>query len=283
MTAAVYALLVVGALVAAAGSAARVWWYARHPMHLRWELYPVPHEAEFVFMAREILFLHALHTSNRRLWYRSFPFHAGLYLMLAGGFALLATAFATAFGGVSPGPVWLALQRACSAMGWTGVVLAIAGAGALLLHRLTDKTMKRATTPGDVFNLAFFVVALGLLAAGAGLRPEGSPDLLAAVAGLLTWDTSLRIPGPLGAGIVACAALVAYIPMTHMSHFIGKYFTYHAVRWDDCPLADSAHLAEAIATQLTYRPTWSASHVGADGERSWANVASSNPARERTP
>ena len=29
------------------------------------------------------------------------------------------------------------------------------------------------------------------------------------------------------------ALLAAYIPFTHMSHFVGKYFTYHAVRWDD--------------------------------------------------
>ena len=31
---------------------------------------------------------------------------------------------------------------------------------------------------------------------------------------------------------------LAYIPLTHMSHFVGKYFTYHAVRWDDAPLGD---------------------------------------------
>lgn len=311
MTTAVYATIAVFLLTACVASVARAWWYARHPPHLRWELYPVPHEdasraryggsyfettewwsaprranriGELVFMAREILFLHALHTSNRRLWYRSFPFHAGLYLMLAGGAALLGAGLASAVrGGPPPGGAWLVLQRACAAFGWAGVLLAIAGAGALLLHRLTDRTMKGATAPGDLFNLAFFIAALGLLGLGAWAGPAGPADLLAIVTGLFRWDLAVNVPFALGAGMVACAALVAYIPMTHMSHFIGKYFTYHAVRWDDRPLADRASLAAAIAAHLTYRPTWSANHVGADGKRSWADVASTHPTRGRTP
>ncbi len=237
---------------------------------------------EVVFMAREIFFLHALHASNRRLWYRSYPFHAGLYMAAVGGLALVSTALASVAAGGLPGTTSIVLSQALAGIGWTGALLAIAGAGALLLHRLTDATMKQATTPGDLFNLAFFIGAFGLLAAAAWRRPAGSPDLLRVVTGLLTWDTSLKMSGDLAAGVVACAALVAYIPMTHMSHFIGKYFTYHTVRWDDRPLADRARLATAIATHLAYRPTWSARHVGADGQRSWADVASSNPTRERT-
>jgi nitrate reductase gamma subunit len=311
MTTAVYAALIIGLFTALAASAARAWWYARQPMHLRWELYPVPHEApdraryggsyfetaewwgaprrsnrtgDLVFMVREVLLLHALHTSNRRLWYRSFPFHAGLYLMVAGGAALLGAGLACVVsGGPPPEGVWAVLLRVCAACGWAGVLLAIAGAGALLLHRLTDRTMKGATSPGDLFNLACFIVAPGLLAVGAWRSPAGSPDLLGVVTGLLTWNTALQLPVALGLGLASCAALAAYIPMTHMSHFIGKYFTYHAVRWDDRPLADQASLASAIATNLTFRPTWGAGHVGADGQRSWADVASTNPTRGRTP
>ena len=307
MTVAVYVVLAAGLLGALAGSAARTWWYARHPTHLRWELYPVPHEAreraryggsyfetpewwsvprerntlgEVLFMAREILFLHALFVSHRRLWYRSFPFHIGLYLVVAGAVALLGATALDATAGVPPGAAWASLQRACVFLGWAGVALTLAGAAALLHYRLTDRRMKVATTPGDLFNLALFVVAFGLLAAGAWLRPEGSPDLLAVVTGLLARDTSLEVPGLLAAGIVACAALVAYIPLTHMSHYVGKWFTYHAVRWDDAPLADRSRLMVAISAQLAWRPTWSATHMQSDGRRTWADVASSNPGRE---
>lgn len=310
MTTVVYAAIALLLATAGVASAARVWWYARHPLHLRWELYPVPHEApararyggsyfetaewwtaprranrirELGFMAREILFLHALHTSNRRLWYRSCPFHTGLYATLAGGVALLAAGIATAIAGEWTGSTWTAVQRTCAAVGWTGVLLTIAGAGALLQLRLTDSTMRQATSPGDLFNLACVIVSLGALASSAWRSPAGAPGLLDIVTGLLTWNTALRIPGALGASVVSCAALMAYIPMTHMSHFIGKYFTYHAVRWDDRPLADRAHLARAIATHLAYRPTWSAGHMGADGQRSWADVAASNPNVKPTP
>ncbi len=164
--------------------------------------------------------------------------------------------------------------------GWAGIALTAAGAAALLLYRLTDRRMRAATTPGDLFHLALFVAVPGLLAAGAWLAPDGAPDLLAVATGLLAWDTSLRVSGLLGAGLVACAALAAYIPLTHMAHYVGKWFTYHAVRWDDAPAADRTRVMAAIAAQLAWRPTWSAAHMGADGKRSWAEVASSNPARE---
>jgi hypothetical protein len=67
--------------------------------------------------------------------------------------------------------------------------------------------------------------------------------------------------------------------MTHMSHFIGKYFTYHAVRWDDRPNLKGSELARRVAEYLTYRPRWAARHVGADGTRTWADITSANPAR----
>ena len=53
--------------------------------------------------------------------------------------------------------------------------------------------------------------------------------------------------------------------MTHMSHFIAKYFTYHAVRWDDRPSRQGSAFEKRIAEYLTYRPRWAAPHIGADG------------------
>ena len=35
--------------------------------------------------------------------------------------------------------------------------------------------------------------------------------------------------------IVLASLLVAYIPLTHMSHMFMKYFLYHNVKWDDVP------------------------------------------------
>ena len=131
--------------------------------------------------------------------------------------------------------------------------------------------------PGDIFNLAFFIVALGLLTAGYLLPDPRMPGVLALAQGLLTFNTTVHLPGMLSAGLILGALLVAYIPLTHMSHFIAKYFTYHSIRWDDLPASRSAEIRKKFAEYLTLRPTWAARHIGADGTKTWAEIAMTNP------
>jgi nitrate reductase gamma subunit len=300
-----YLVIAAATLVFAVASIVRAAWYARHPMHLRWELYPVPHEApqraahggsyfeagewwlergpvnragEWVFMAREIAFLHALREYNRPLWYRSFPFHFGLYLLIVAMAGVAADAALGAFaGGRAAGLSWALLRGGCAALGAIGLTLALCGAIGLLVYRRTNPALRNSTTPGDFFNLGFFIAALGLVAAGLLTAPAGAPGVRAIVAGLLAWDVTLQVPGLLAAGLMLSALLVAYIPLTHMSHFIGKYFTYHAVRWDDRPLAGNRKIAAALAESLSYRSRWSAGHVAGGRPASWAEVVAANP------
>ncbi len=109
MTAAVYLAIYAGLLIFLAGCLRRIFVYARTPLHLRWELYPLPHEhpyraayggsyfetqewwrqpqvanrrGEWRVMIEEILFLKSLREFNRRLWLPSFLFHFGLYLVI---------------------------------------------------------------------------------------------------------------------------------------------------------------------------------------------------------
>jgi len=309
MTVLVYTAIAIGSLVFVVASAARAVLYARSPMHLRWELYPVPHEhpdrvshggsyfelsewwsrprerrlrGELAVMIPEILFLKALREHNPGLWRRSFPFHFGLYLLTGAGGGLLVVAAVSRLAS----PEWLngaagQLARwALSGMGWAGLVLAVSGALALLHRRAGDPALRAFTTPGDAFNLLFFVVALGTLGAGYVARPPGSADALGIAIGILSWDAAVRLPWALAAGLVATAALTAYIPLTHMSHFIGKYFTYHAIRWDDAPSGDSRKMAVALAASLAQRPTWSARHMKADGRATWADIVTTNPTDE---
>ena len=281
--------------------------YARLPLHLRWELYPVPHEeparakhggsyfeatdwwekpipfnllGELKSMLPEMLFQKGLWEFNRTMWFLSYPFHFGLYLLIGSTGLLMATAF---FSLLAPqfasGGSAVVLHYAYAAGLLAGAVLAVLGAASLLVRRLTDESLKTYTTAGDIFNLLFFVVTLSCLLAGYLFRPPGSPTALAFAQGILTFDTKLRIPPLLATGLVLGALLVAYIPMTHMSHFIAKYFTYHTVRWDDRPSLKGSILERRMAEYLTYRPRWAAPHVGADGARTWADIASANPAR----
>jgi len=303
-----YGLIYLAVIAFVVGCVIRAVQYARMPIHLRWELYPVPHEearrvehggsyfeevdwwekpsrfnlaGEIGVMVPEMLFLKGLWEYNRKLWSRSFPFHFGLYLLI-GCTALLVPATLVSL----VQPTWMAGSLAaawlglCKALGLVGSVLVILGSLGLLSRRLTDEDMKNYTTPGDIFNLLFFIVTCILLLAGYLLSGQQFPGMLAFTQGLLTFSPSVQVPGLLAAGMICAALLAAYIPYTHMSHFIAKYFTYHSVRWDDRVNVRGGELAKKLAEYLTYRPTWSAPHMGADGTKTWADVAMANPAME---
>lgn len=309
MTILVYAVIALCTVAFVCATIARAVTYARHPIHLRWELYPVPHErpervahggsyfeqsewwlaprrpnlgGELAVMVPEILFLNGLREFNRRLWLRSFPFHLGLYLIASAGMGLLVMAGVARLVGLAwlGGPVGHAAGRIVAVTGSLGLVLAILGALALLHRRVLEPSLRAYTTVGDVFNLVFFAAALGTLGVGYFARPGGSPGALSIVIGLLSWDHSVRVPPLLAAGLVSTAALIAYIPFTHMAHFIGKYFTYHAVRWDDAPLGRDPKMSAALAEYLTYRPTWAAGHIKAKGTPTWGEVVTTNPTDE---
>ncbi|MGE5360468.1 MAG: respiratory nitrate reductase subunit gamma [Bacteroidales bacterium] len=305
MTTVVFVAIYSASLVFLVACVARAKRYASLPAHLRWELYPVPHEpadrlehggsyleqrewwtrprrrhyaGQWRFMIAEMVFLKGLWEWNRPLWFRSFPFHFGLYLLAASGFVLLTAAGVTLAVPAADAPFRSTVAWLYRGLGAAGGALALAGALGLLHRRVTDRTLRIYSAPADVFNLAFFAVTIIVLALGYGTAGARFPGPLTFTRGLLRFETSLAMPPLLALGVVLACALVAYIPLTHMAHFIGKYFTYHAVRWDDAPMDARGRLARRIAASLATRPTWSAPHVGADGTRTWAAIASSNPA-----
>lgn len=301
-------IILAAVLVFAIGSVARAVRYARYPIHLRWELYPVPHEdprrvqhggsyfeevdwwtktsrynlfGEVRAMVPEMLFMKGLWEYNRAMWMRSFPFHFGLYMLIGTiGLVVVAALLGLLAPGILAGGLGTGLHWLYTITGFLGVILAILGAAALLLRRLTAEDLKTYTTAGDIFNLCAFIVSLGLLLAGFLLKGPDSPSTMAVVQAILTFDVGARIPGLLAVGLVLSALLAAYIPFTHMSHFIGKYFTYHSVRWSDQPLRPGDRMEQKLAEYLMYKPTWAAKHVGADGTKTWAEVATTNPAEK---
>jgi nitrate reductase gamma subunit len=231
-------------------------------------------------MLPEMIFQKGLWEFNRTMWFRSCPVHFGLYMVIGSTALLVACALLSLLAPqLVSGGIGLVFHYIYLA-GWlAGTTLTLAGALALLIRRLTDKDLRTYTVPADILNLLFFIVALGCLVSGYLFKPQGSPGTLALAQGILSFDTSLHIPVLLSMGLMLGALLAAYIPMTHMSHFIAKYFTYHAVRWDDRPSQRGSALEKRVAEYLTYRPRWAAPHIGADGTKTWADIAMANPAR----
>jgi nitrate reductase gamma subunit len=81
--------------------------------------------------------------------------------------------------------------------------------------------------------------------------------------------------------VALLSLLIAYIPLTHMSHFIGKYFAYHSIRWNDTPNLAGGPQEPAIQRLLSYRVSWAAPHIHAEGNKTWADLAASNPTEKK--
>ena len=281
------------------------------PVHLRWELYPVQHETspraayggsyleepdwwekpirsslwnELRYMVPEILFVRGLWKENRTLWWVSFPFHFGLYLLIATAGLSLLHALLRLWGSpalAAGGGAGSLLEGLIVLTGWGGLILGNIGSLGLLYRRLTDPELRRYSAFADYFNLGF--IALFFLAAlAAALSDPGFAGVRGYALGLLTGGGSpggtLPEPGLAGgATAVLASLLVAYIPLTHMSHMFMKYFLYHQVKWDDAPNRRGSRLEASLMKNLALKPTWKAGHVGADGQKSWQDIASPAP------
>ena len=170
----------------------KIFKYSSAPVHVRWELYPVAHEpkknkyggsyyedtgwwknsvhkshfAELWAMLEEIIFLKGVYIHNRKLWYFSFPFHLGLYLMTTTFFlivfsvlldlsSLLLLNSTNNFFGVL-------LNHLINVFGYCGLALTCLGCLGLLYQRMTDKKFKFYNTPMDFVNL-YFILALAVV------------------------------------------------------------------------------------------------------------------------
>ena len=277
---------------------------ARMPVHVRWELAPVPHEkgrghyggsyledsqwwtkprekdhvAEGVYMFKEILFLKALFEHKRSLWWFSFPFHFGMYVLIAAVALLVVGGLGTEVGFVSP-EAWI-LSRVLPLLSTVGYTLGLLGAIGLLITRLADSGMANSTTRATYFN----VLLLGSLF-GTGLWamasvPDFSGQVLGFVGALFTADMTVQLDGILKAHFLIAFFFLAYLPFTQMMHFVAKYFTYHEVRWDDNPVEAGGKMEKELLEQLGQKPTWAAPHVRADGKKTWVDIATDTGAQE---
>jgi len=292
---------------------ARIVKWARMPMHLRWELYPVAHEArkadyggsyleesewwnkprevslwgELKVMIPEILFLVALRENNPRLWLRSFPFHFGLYLItgctLLMGVSGIAVSVSSS---LLEGGFGAFLHYAIPILGTGGLCLGIIGAIGLLHQRLTNPDLKDFTTHADIFNLVFFLIIFGFAFATFALVDTDYSKITFFMQNLVTGNM-LPLPGTgidtILPAITVCgmSLLIIYIPLTHMSHFIGKYFAYHSIRWNDNPNLPGGKEEEKINELLKQPISWAALHIKADGRKNWVDVVTEIPKEDQ--
>lgn len=281
---------------------------ARMPLHLRWDLYPIPHEkgkgayggsyfeevdwwtkpqefslfSELKEMAKEIFFIQSVYHHNRPLWVFSFPFHFGMYCLVGFLFLLVAGAVFQ-LAGVAIGPdsgniLAVIIFHLTKIFGTAGWILGIIGAIGLFFSRMFNREMNSSSVLSDYTNLLILLaVFVSGLISFATVDPSYS-ILRGFTKSLIGFESAEILPVAVSTQIWLWAILMLYFPFTHMTHMFGKYFTYHKVRWEDAPNLKGSKIEAAVNLSLGYKITWSAPHIKSGG--TWAEAATEETSKD---
>jgi len=278
--------------------------YSKLPRHLRWDLYPVPHQGpegskyqkvdfsqikphsslfhELKEMGQEMLFIKKAYINNPKVWMGSFPLHAGVYLGLAWLLMLVVGAIME-LNGV---PVKADAQSVLSILVYYATLVAGAGSfifglcGSLVMLwlRTTDEDMRFMSDVLSFFNLAVMIFLFGSGLTAWGLTDASFQMIRQHVADLLMFKPgSVKEPLIILQMLSFCLFLI-YLPFSRMMHFVGKYFFYHNIMWDDKMMKRNSAMENDIAAYLQYKITWAAPHIKKGG--SWVDQVSERPSKE---
>lgn len=256
-------------------TAVKAWKYAHLPVHSRVELYPVPKEGdgrgkyggsyfeeedwwekprrldpvyEVVDIMQEMLLISKLFKHQRSLWWASYAFHLGIYVMFGWSLLLLVTVFWN--------PEFLVVGT--TVVGAVGFALSTIGAVLLLVRRAVDESLRAYTPPQEYFNILLILATLvtGIVAWTLFASPF---DVARSV---FAFDAA-PLPPVVVAHLVLLGIMLLYIPLSKMSHYVGKFFAFHKVLWDNDPNVAGSKVA-AMAEREAADPApaaWSAPHT----------------------
>lgn len=278
---------------------------SKTPVHLRWELYPVPHERgraeyggsrledrnwwehdekpdhinEIKEMLKEILFLKAVWENNRTLWYGSYPFHLAMYMVIFNIFISFISAVLLLVG-VSPvSSIFEIYHWIFTFVGYVAACIGVFGAIRLLLNRIADKNLSKYSSLSHYFNILLIGAVFSTFLIWLSSEQYLSIQVLAFIKGLITFSPVGNFSTIGYVHLYLFLFFMIYMPFTHMTHMYTKYFTYHKVRWEDTPMNDS--IKEKLMEQFNYKVTWSAPHIGSDGQKTWLAIATETLSKEK--
>lgn len=265
--------------------------YSRFPLPSRWELYPVPGEgSRFSYggsyyedsmwwkkprkvrrlrvmaeVIKEMFFIKRLFANLRPLWRLSYCMHLGIYSLAV--FTLLVLlgsvlpSFSDANRGVFAGKISYYVNLLTCFWGMGGMFLLALGSGGLFLKRLFDPSLRRYSVPLDYVHLLFLFSAAvtGLIAWGKGPGFAANLDRVK----LLLVFSPVKVSGLMTLHVLLLGFLLVYIPVSKMSHYVSKYYSYHRVLWDNEPNLPGSKIERKVKENLGSRPdvTWLAPHA----------------------
>ncbi len=278
----------------------RTYKYARMPVHLRWELHPIPSEKghtyggsyyeeeewwtkpqyrsplqNTIFMVKDYLYFMQYYQQNKRYWFVLYPFHLGFYLIFIshvlfflGGLALL---LGLPISSASSNLIALSLYYLTLITSVGGCVLGSLGCIGLLIKRAVDKDLRSYSAPVSYFNHLFFLLVFlsGLYSwyffdpTFAAFR-EFWKDLVSISPSNVDTATALHI--------ILFSLFLIYMPFTRAMHYIAKYFTFFSVRWDDTASLAGSAIEKKLQKSFGQTVSWSAPHI--QRGKKWSDIVS---------
>jgi nitrate reductase gamma subunit len=234
-------------------------------------------------MFEEIIFLKGVYLHNKKLWFFSFPFHLGLYLITTTFLLIVLSVILNLFSVISIS----AIQNTADyffhyltvLLGYAGLILTFIGCIGLLIQRATDKKFKFYNTPMDFINL-FFILLL-VISISITLIFSNSSLILSKefVKNLITFNWNEITNRLFILNIILISLFLLYFPITRMMHLFAKYFTYHDVRWEDEQNVKGSKLERKVKKALNFGVSWSAPHMKTG--KTWAEVATTFPEEKK--
>ena len=149
--------------------------------------------------------------------------------------------------------------------------------------RLGSRKLRPFTTTADLANLSLLFVLFSSGLIHAWMQPDASSIMVKQAGALLRMNPPPPLPPAAGVHLCCIALFSAYFPFTSMAHSFMKFFTYHAVRWDERPAGLVPGFPGRLKKYLAFPVSWSARHVhrGNHGVRWMDVVQEERPDRDK--
>ena len=275
---------------------------ARMPMHLRWELYPLPHEKgyehggsyfeesewwtkprqrhlikDILYMVKDYLFFFQYYTRNRGYWSVLYIWHISFYLIVGfhivvaiGALALIADVEVSA--DASVGGAILHYVALVSGIG--AFCIGVIGSIAMLIKRLIDPDLRIFATPRHYFSYVFYLgVFLSGLIAWAFFDTDFATyrEFYESVLTLGAAD----VDPALVVHAVFFALFLFYMPFTKALHYTTKLIAFFAIRWNDIPNLRGSDMEKKIEKLVGHPMSWAAPHIQTG--KTWGEVVTQVP------
>ncbi|MFH1382022.1 MAG: respiratory nitrate reductase subunit gamma [Chloroflexota bacterium] len=279
---------------------------ARMPLHLRWELYPVPHEKGYkyggsyfeevewwnhiprkntwrsaAYLLKKYFLFNEYFWKKRAYWVTLYPWHVGFYLIVLfhilaffGAVVLLAGIPVSAG---SANTLGLAFYYLTIVVAVASFITGSFGSIGLLIERLANKELRKYAAPVNYFNYTFFLIVFlsGLVA---WFFDPGFSTYREFWKSLITLKYS-TVEAATYTHVMLFSLFLIYLPFSRSTHYITKFFSFFSVLWGDRPNLKGSDIEKQVDKLLDKPVTWAAPHI--QSGQKWSEVASKMP--EETP